>query len=44
MASANVHEVNDANFDKNVLGSDKPFLARDTARAEESVAAAPAAH
>lgn len=26
MASANVHEVNDANFDQNVLGSDKPFL------------------
>ena len=26
MASANVNEVNDANFDKNVLGSDKPYL------------------
>lgn len=26
MASANVQEVNDSNFDKNVLGSEKPFL------------------
>ena len=26
MASANVQEVTDSNFDRNVLGNDKPFL------------------